>query len=71
MLFNLSLAMSLLTSGAAASGVTALERGAIPLSAPDVLSRRYVDITSGHYLVRRQRPEFESCLLYTSDAADD
>lgn len=72
MFFNLSLAaMSLLSSGAAASGVTALERGAIPLSAPDVLSRRYVDITSGHHLVRRQRPEFESTVTLNQDGTID
>lgn len=67
MLFNLSLAMGLISSGAAASGVTALERGAIPLSGPDVLSRRYVDITSGPHLERRQRPEFESTVTLNQD----
>lgn len=71
MFSNLSLAMSLLTTGAAASGIAALERGAIPLSAPDVLTRRYVDVTTGHHLVRRQRPEFESTVTLDQNGTID
>lgn len=72
MLFNLSLALSLLSSGAAASGVTALERGAIPLSGTDVLLRRYVDITNGpHQHFRRQNPEFESTVTLNQDGTID
>ena len=72
MFSNLSLAaVGLLTTGAAASGITALERGAIPLSSPDVLEKRYVDVSSDHRVVRRQRPQFESTVTLNQDGTID
>ena len=71
MFFNLSLAVSLLTTGAAASGVSALEGGALPLRSSDVLTRRYIDVTTGHHLVRRQRQQFESTVTLNKDGTID
>ena len=71
MLFNLPLAASLLATGAAASGITALEPGAIPLSSPNILAKRHVDATPDHHLVRRQRPQFESTVTLNQDGTID
>lgn len=72
MLFNLSLAAaSLLATGVAASNVIALDRGAIPLASSDVLVKRYLDVTSGHGLVRRQNQQFESTVQLDDDGEID
>ena len=71
MFFNLSLAMGLLTTGAAATGATSFDRDTIPLSGPDVLARRYLDVTTGHRLVRRQRQQFESTVTLNQDGTLD
>ncbi|SPO01455.1 uncharacterized protein DNG_04128 [Cephalotrichum gorgonifer] len=71
MRWTTSIAAALLAAGASASGVVAIERGVVPLSSADVLERRYLDVSSGHHLVRRQRPQFESTVTLNQDGTID
>lgn len=71
MLYNLPLAALSLAAGAAASNVIALDRGIIPLASSDVLTKRYLDVTSGHGLTRRQNRQFESTVQLDDDGEVD
>lgn len=71
MLLNLPLAALSLAAGAAASNVIALDRSIIPLASSDVLAKRYLDVTSGHGLARRQNRQFESTVQLDDDGEID
>jgi hypothetical protein len=74
MFWNLALTTGLLASTAFASasmGVMAITNDVIALSARDVLERSYLDVTSGHGLVKRQNQQFESTVTLRPDGSID
>lgn len=74
MFWNLALTTGLLASTASASaamGVMAITNDVIALSSRDVLERSYLDVTSGHGLVKRQNQQFESNVTLRPDGTID